>query len=80
MRADLDQGYADTGMVEHSSSGPYGSAYKLQIRAGTMPTIRGSAAQLLATGTHATAVIISAQPMGKTVRDIRASWPLVTTR
>jgi len=32
--------------------------------------IKGSAAQLLATGTHGTAVITTAMPLGKTVRDI----------
>jgi hypothetical protein len=32
--------------------------------------IHGSAAQVLATGTHGTAVITSAQPLGKTVRDV----------
>ncbi len=40
------------------------------VRSGAMPTTRGSADQLLATGTHGTAVITSAQPLGKTVRDI----------
>ena len=40
------------------------------VRNGALPTIKGSAAQLLATGTHGTAVITTAQPMGKTVRDI----------
>ena len=40
------------------------------VRSGALPTIKGSAAQLLATGTHGTAVITTAQPMGKTVRDI----------
>ena len=40
------------------------------VRSGTLPTIKGSAAQLLATGTHGTAVITTCQPMGKTVRDI----------
>jgi hypothetical protein len=40
------------------------------VRSGALPTIRGSAAQLLATGTPGTAVITTAQPMGKTVRDI----------
>ena len=39
------------------------------IRGGTMNTEKGSAAQLLATGTHGTAVITSAQPLGKKVRD-----------
>ena len=40
------------------------------VRSGTMPLIKGSADQLLATGTHGTAVITTASPMGKTVRDI----------
>ena len=40
------------------------------VGAGTMPIIKGSAAHLLATGTHGTAVITTAMPMGKTVRDI----------
>ena len=39
-------------------------------RGGTLPTIKGSADHILATGTHGTAVITMAQPMGKTVRDI----------
>jgi hypothetical protein len=39
------------------------------IRGGTMKTEHGSAARLLATGTHGTAVITSAQPLGKKVRD-----------
>jgi hypothetical protein len=39
------------------------------IRGGTMNTEHGSAAALLATGTHGTAVITSAQPLGKKVRD-----------
>jgi hypothetical protein len=40
------------------------------VGAGTMPIIKGRAAHLLATGTHGTAVITTAMPMGKTVRDI----------
>jgi hypothetical protein len=43
------------------------------VRSGAVPQIKGSAAQLLATGTHGTAVITSAQPLGKTVRDIDPS-------
>ncbi|MGD0247435.1 MAG: hypothetical protein ABSB75_00115 [Candidatus Limnocylindrales bacterium] len=43
------------------------------IRSGAVPQIKGSAAQLLATGTHGTAVITSAQPLGKTVRDLNPS-------
>jgi hypothetical protein len=40
------------------------------VASGAVPSIKGSAAQLLATGTHGTAVITSAQPLGKKVRDI----------
>jgi hypothetical protein len=40
------------------------------VRSGTVNTIKGSADQLLATGTHGTAVITTAMPLGKTVRDI----------
>jgi hypothetical protein len=43
------------------------------IASGALPTIKGSADQLLATGTHGTAVITTAQPLGKTVRDINPS-------
>jgi hypothetical protein len=41
-----------------------------RVHGGTMPLIKGSADQLLATGTHGTAVITTTQPLGKTVRDI----------
>ena len=40
------------------------------VRSGAMNTEHGSAAKLLATGTHGTAVITTAQPLGKKVRDI----------
>jgi len=40
------------------------------VNSGALPTIKGSADHILATGTHGTAVITTAQPMGKTVRDI----------
>ena len=40
------------------------------VRSGYVNTIKGSADQLLATGTHGTAVITTAMPLGKTVRDI----------
>jgi hypothetical protein len=40
------------------------------VRSGSLPTIKGSADHVLATGTHGTAVITSAQPLGKIVRDI----------
>jgi len=40
------------------------------VRSGTLPTIKGSADRLLATGTHGTATVTTAMPLGKTVRDI----------
>jgi hypothetical protein len=40
------------------------------VRSGSVNTIKGSADQLLATGTHGTAVVTTAMPLGKTVRDI----------
>jgi hypothetical protein len=40
------------------------------VRSGSVNTIKGSADQLLATGTHGTAIITTAMPLGKTVRDI----------
>jgi hypothetical protein len=40
------------------------------VASGQMRTIRGKADELLATGTHGTAVVTSAAPLGKTVRDI----------
>jgi hypothetical protein len=43
------------------------------VRSGAAAQTTGNAAQVLATGTHGTAVIASAQPMGKTVRDIDPS-------
>ena len=43
------------------------------VRSGSLPTTKGSAAELLATGTRCTAVITTAQPLGKTVRDIDPS-------
>ena len=43
------------------------------VRSGAATQPTGNAAQVLATGTHGTAVIASAQPMGKTVRDIDPS-------
>jgi len=43
------------------------------LNSGAVPQTTGNAAQLLATGTHGTAVIASAQPMGKTLRDIDRS-------
>jgi hypothetical protein len=46
------------------------SALMSSVSAGTMPMIKGSADHLLATGTHGTAVITTAMPMGKTVKDI----------
>jgi hypothetical protein len=46
------------------------AALASQVRSGAMPTHSGSAAQLLATGTHGTAVITSAMPLGKTVGQV----------
>jgi hypothetical protein len=46
------------------------SAFASAVTQGQMPTKSGSAAQLLATGTHGTAVITSAIPLGKKVRDV----------
>ena len=43
------------------------------VQSGQMPTIKGKAATILATGTHGTAVVTSAQPLGKKVRDIDPS-------
>ncbi|MGD0019649.1 MAG: hypothetical protein ABSD62_10385 [Candidatus Limnocylindrales bacterium] len=43
------------------------------VRSGNMPTIKGKAATILATGTHGTAVVTTAQPLGKLVRDIDPS-------
>jgi len=40
------------------------------VRSGKVNQISGSADQLLATGTHGTAVITTAQPLGKKVRDV----------
>jgi hypothetical protein len=40
------------------------------VRSGQVNTIKGSADQLLASGTRGTAVITTAMPLGKTVRDI----------
>jgi hypothetical protein len=40
------------------------------VKGGTMNTINASADQLLATGTHGVATITTAQPLGKTVRDM----------
>jgi hypothetical protein len=46
------------------------SAVATGVASGQVTTIKGSADQLLATGTHGTAVITTAMPLGKTVRDI----------
>lgn len=40
------------------------------VHSGALPSIKGSADHILATGTHGTAVITTAQPLGKKVRDI----------
>jgi hypothetical protein len=46
------------------------SALTTGVNSGQVNTIKGSADQLLATGTHGTATITTAMPLGKTVRDI----------
>ena len=43
------------------------------VRSGAVKQIKGSADQILATGAHGTAVITTAQPMGRTVRQIDPS-------
>jgi hypothetical protein len=43
------------------------------VNSGSLPIIKGSADELLATGTHGTAVITTAMPLGKTVRQINPS-------
>jgi hypothetical protein len=46
------------------------SALASGVHSGQVNTIKGSADQLLATGTHGTATVTTAMPLGKTVRDI----------
>jgi len=43
------------------------------IGSGSLPVIKGSADQLLLEGTHGTAIITTAQPLGKKVRDVMPS-------
>ena len=43
------------------------------VRSGSVATIRGSAATILATGTHGTAVITTAMPFGKTAGQVNPS-------
>jgi len=43
------------------------------IDSGSLPVIKGSADQLLLTGTHGTAMVTTAQPLGKKVRDFNPS-------
>jgi len=65
MQMDFDaQGNPNLNQVAALASG---------VRSGQVETHRGSAAELLATGTHGTAVITSAMPLGKTVKDINPS-------
>jgi hypothetical protein len=79
-------GGAGAGGVSMSPAGPGGfsmnfdatgqpsmadvSALTTGVNSGQVNTIKGSADQLLATGTHGTATITTAMPLGKTVRDI----------
>jgi hypothetical protein len=46
------------------------SAVASGVVSGQVKTIKGSADQLLATGTHGTAIVTTAMPLGTTVRDI----------
>jgi hypothetical protein len=46
------------------------TAFAGAVQTGSMPTHSGSAAQLLATGTHGTATITTAMPLGKTVGQV----------
>jgi hypothetical protein len=41
-----------------------------RVRHGDVKQIHGSASEVLATGVHGTAVVTTAQPLGKTVRDV----------
>jgi hypothetical protein len=43
------------------------------LRGGSVPTLRGSAATILATGTHGTAVITTAMPLGETAGQVNPS-------
>lgn len=43
------------------------------VRSGSVPTIRGSAATILATDTHGTAIITTAMPLGKTAGQVNPS-------
>jgi hypothetical protein len=54
------------------------SAFAGAVSAGQLPTHSGSAAQLLATGTHGTAIVTTAMPLGKTVRQVNPSADLST--
>ncbi len=45
------------------------------VQAGTLPTVKGSADRLLATGTRGTAFVTSVEPLGKYVRDVDPSAP-----
>jgi len=46
------------------------------VRSGSVPTIRGSAATILATGTHGTAVITTTMPLGKTAGQVNPAIDL----
>jgi hypothetical protein len=62
----------DLGRINAPSAAVVGAAIPTTggVRSGSVNTIRGSADQLLATGTHGMATITMAMPLGKTVRDI----------
>jgi hypothetical protein len=65
----MDLSFDAAGNPNMAQLGAFASA----VSQGQMPTHTGSAAQLLATGTHGTAVITTAMPLGKTVRQINPS-------
>ncbi len=54
------------------------TAFAGAVNAGQLPTHTGSAAQLLATGTHGTAIVTTAMPLGRTVRQINPSADIST--
>jgi hypothetical protein len=62
----MDLSFDAAGNPNMAQLGAFASA----VSQGQLPTHTGSAAQLLATGTHGTAVITTAMPLGKTVRQI----------
>ena len=64
----------DGGALAFVGTRPVGGLEEMlaNVRSGAVPANRGSAAALLATGTHGTAEITSAMPIGKRARDVFA--------